>query len=360
MSKKYDYTVYCGRFQPFHKGHYSVVKRALEISENLIIIIGSHNKAPDIRNPLNSKQRVDIIKSALTALNFQPETSLGDILRSAVNPRIHYVFQEDHLYNEERWISGIQTAVNSITMGKWRAGPIKVGIIGYSKDHTTYYMKKFPQWDIIDLEPEHVINATDIRECFFSGNFSNAPEWAVNENHSVAVQNAFNTVIQAGIIDEYNAISKYKESWKAAPYPVTFQTVDAIVTQSGHILLVERGAYPGKGLWALPGGFVNPTETLLEACLRELREETKLAVPLPVLRGSILSNKTFDHPERSTRGRTITHCYHIKLSDMEKLPKIKGSDDAKKAFWLPLSEFVKHRSKMFEDHYEICENMLGI
>ena len=68
---------------------------------------------------------------------------------------------------------------------------------------------------------------------------------------------------------------------------LALMTVDAVVVQSGHILLVKRGDMPGKGLWALPGGFLNQEETMLDGAIRELKEETKIKVPVPVLKGSI-------------------------------------------------------------------------
>lgn len=345
----YDYCCFIGRFQPFHSGHYSVVKKALEVSENLIIVIGSHNTAQDIRNPLCSEARKIIITNTLASEGINMD-------------RIHFVFQEDHLYNEERWISGIQTAVISIANRKWTPDPIKIGLIGYTKDHTSYYLRKFPHWETIDCTPENDISATQIRDHFFTHGFS-TPDWGfgINDTHRRLITQAFETAIERHSLDaEFRVIQEYRKSWQDTPYPVTFQTVDALVTQSGHILLVRRGAYPGYGYWAMPGGFVDQTETLEEACLRELREETKLTVPTPVLKGSIASVKTFDHPNRSTRGRTITQCYHIKLADQDKLPKIKGSDDADKAIWMPLSEFVTMRQYMFEDHFSIIENMLGI
>ncbi|MDD1607646.1 MAG: NUDIX domain-containing protein, partial [Methylococcaceae bacterium] len=116
-------------------------------------------------------------------------------------------------------------------------------------------------------------------------------------------------------------------------------------------------ARPGKGLAALPGGFISQYERLQDGCIRELREETKLKIPDPVLRGCIKRQHTFDDPHRSARGRTITHAFLIELPAAEDLPKVKGADDAEKAFWLPLADMKPE--KMFEDHYFIIRHLLG-
>jgi 8-oxo-dGTP diphosphatase len=55
--------------------------------------------------------------------------------------------------------------------------------------------------------------------------------------------------------------------------------VGAIVHDAaGRLLLIRRGHAPGRGLWSVPGGRVEPGETLVEAVEREVREETGLAV----------------------------------------------------------------------------------
>jgi bifunctional NMN adenylyltransferase/nudix hydrolase len=129
------------------------------------------------------------------------------------------------------------------------------------------------------------------------------------------------------------------------------------VIQSGHILLIQRDAAPGEGLWALPGGFLEQKEYIEDGVFRELREETKLKVPLPVLKGSVKKTHVFDKPDRSLRGRTITHAYLIELAP-GKLPPVKGSDDARRAKWVPIAAL--DRKVMFEDHYHIINYFLGL
>ncbi len=350
METQYDYAVFIGRFQPFHRGHYHVATEALKKASKLIFVIGSHDAPRTPKNPFTTVERREIILSA-----FDDEQ----------RKRIKMIQQTDHTYNEERWISSIQTSVLNTCLNdnEWSPDPIKIALVGYSKDHSSYYLKKFPQWDLIEIEPIYKnLSATCVRNVLLFDPKELLDQYSyfmVSEQHANFVLSAW-APIQEQMKAEWKVICDYKGAWSNAPYAPSFNTVDCVVTQSGHILLVKRRAAPGKGLWALPGGFVNPTETLREAALRELLEETKIKVPLPVLNGCIIGEKTYDAPDRSLRGRTITQCFRIKLNDMETLPKIKGSDDAEKAIWMPFAEFSTMRNHMFEDHYCIVEDQLGI
>ncbi len=114
-------------------------------------------------------------------------------------------------------------------------------------------------------------------------------------------------------------------------YPRAALTVDAIVVARNFskdmILLILRKFEPFQGKWALPGGFINMEETLLEACQRELYEETGL-------KGIVLNQfYTFDAIGRDPRHRTISTVFYGRLQ--ETFPAI-GSDDAEKADWFPI------------------------
>jgi bifunctional NMN adenylyltransferase/nudix hydrolase len=67
----------------------------------------------------------------------------------------------------------------------------------------------------------------------------------------------------------------------------------------------------------------------------------------------------FDDPNRSLRGRTITNAYLIKLDDSEKLPRVKGGDDAAKAKWISLTDFEEMQQYMFDDHFFIANHMIN-
>jgi bifunctional NMN adenylyltransferase/nudix hydrolase len=341
---KYDALVCIGRFQPFHNGHKAVVDTALEQAKEVIIVVGSSFAARNIRNPFTFEERRQMIKAVFPQDN------------------VKVVPVSDYPYDDNKWVAAVQNVVHGAI--KWSADPIRIGLIGHEKDGTSYYLKIFPTWSNVSVPNVDGINATDIRNLMFEGPYNGIdriksvmPDRAYNRMSGFIMKNAKIGGAWDTLSKEYDMVKKYKEAWKAAPFPPTFMTVDAVVVQSGHLLLVKRGDMPGKGLWALPGGFLNQDETMLDGAIRELKEETKIKVPVPVLKGSIKESKTFDAPNRSSRGRTITQAFFIDLGVGE-LPKVKGADDAEKAFWVPFNE-VK-QEKMFEDHFAIIDHFLNI
>ena len=343
----YDYAVVIGRFNPLHLGHCDLLKKASAKAKHLIILVGSSGGPRNIKNPFTFEERAKVINDFFA----------GE-LPSCVNQILPL---QDFKYNDAQWIKQVQSSVDSaIAVKGWTDKTPSVCLVGFEKEDNDY-LKWFPQWDFVSIDHEYDLkglSATDVREFLFDGSkrIGFIKGVVPKETWDFVATN----LVQPwwlNLEEEYAFIKDYKKQWSVAPYAPTFVTVDAVVIQDGHVLMVKRKASPGKGLWALPGGFINQNERIEDAVIRELREETKIKVPEPVLRGSIAANSVFDHPDRSLRGRTITHAFLIKLASSGKLPQVKGSDDAEKAKWIPLSQLTI--DDIFEDHYSIIESMVG-
>lgn len=160
------------------------------------------------------------------------------------------------------------------------------------------------------------------------------------------------------LTEEQTYLSSYKESWVAAPYPPVLVTVDALIYHQGRVLLIRRGGLPGRGQWALPGGFLDEGETVFSAALRELREETGLDVSETEARACLRGQHVFDAPDRSARGRTLTHAFFFDLSDLS-LPVLAAGDDAAALKWVGMDCALKMRAHMFEDHFLILSHFLA-
>jgi bifunctional NMN adenylyltransferase/nudix hydrolase len=340
MQKQYDYAVFIGRFQPFHIGHKQVFETALSIATKLIVIIGSANSSRTPKNPWTASERAAMIISQDFGGN------LDRIKIAKVNDQS----------SDQKWTTAVQEAVSEAMLGEFWLDRPKIAIIGYDKDESSYYLKMFPQWSPVEHELNEDVNATDLRELYFEGKNLKFLQALVPEPVYAKLELFKSTPEFTILSEDYEYIKKYHKSWLPAPYPPTFVTTDAVVVQSGHVLLIKRRSSPGKGLLALPGGFINQNERLEDAMLRELREETKIKVPIPVLRGNIKGMKVFDDPNRSLRGRTISHAFFIELPPGP-LPKVKGDDDAEKAMWVPLGSL--QGENMFEDHWFIVEHFVG-
>lgn len=338
----YDFLVFIGRFQPFHKGHEHVISVALRKARHVIVLIGSSKCARSLRNPFTWQERASMIKGAFDVQDYD---------------RLHLTPLLDLPYAEDTWAQNVKHSAQGIVCQYQVNRTPKIGLIGHSKDESSYYLNMFPQWESENVSKTVEIDATDVRDPYLaSGNVKNAELLPDSTIEFLKVFNAGEAF--AALQEEFKVVEAYKQEWAAAPYAPIFVTVDNLLVHNGHILLVQRKYAPGKGLWALPGGFLDPHETLQSAAIRELKEETCILVPEDVLEKSIIAHRTFDDPYRSTRGRTITTAFHIDVSDYEgQRPIVHAADDAANLKWIAVQDI--NPEEMFEDHYSIIREMLN-
>ncbi|MER7680897.1 NUDIX domain-containing protein [Streptomyces sp. NPDC096934] len=128
------------------------------------------------------------------------------------------------------------------------------------------------------------------------------------------------------------------------PFAVTVDlAVLTIRADSLEVLLVERGQEPYAGHWALPGGFVLPTESAETAARRELAEETGLS---DVSRLHLEQLRTYSDPGRDPRMRVVSVAFAALLPDP---PEPHGGGDAAQARWQP----YRARGPLAFDHDRI-------
>lgn len=317
MSTRAALAACVGHFRIPDNAAVAALRGALDGADRLLVLVGSAFRPRSPRNPFGWEERARMLREAL------PQDAQA---------RVEFQPLREH-HDEERTERDIATAIAG-----QGAQPEPVRCLR------------------LDEPPE----GSPLAPVLFSGD---APE-AVLQVLAPQVPDSTLAFLRGWIggeqhqrlCEEWAQLQKEKTQWSAAPYPVVLVTVDAVVRAGGHVLLIRRGRHPGKGLRALPGGFLDVRETVLQSALRELAEETRLA--LPELRAALRGVRVFDHPWRSERGRVITHAHHFDLGTRA-LPRVDGADDAAAAEWVRIEELAAMEDQFLDDHFQILEHFLG-
>jgi 8-oxo-dGTP diphosphatase len=143
-------------------------------------------------------------------------------------------------------------------------------------------------------------------------------------------------------------------SYDPSAFPAFAVTVDIVIlTMSDnvlHVLLVRRGEDPFQGMWAIPGGFKRPAETLDEAAKRELSEETGVDA------ASLLTQfGAYGDPGRDPRMNVVTVAYLAVLRDVGSV--VAGSDAADAAL-VPASDVLNGELELAFDHLQIVRDAI--
>lgn len=319
----FDASVLIGRFQPFHLGHAHLLAKALELAPQVYVVLGSAFKAPSAKNPFSWEARARMISDCLT-----PDQ----------RSRVHFLPVRDY-YDDVLWSGAVKDALESAHVAGSR-----IALVGHRKDPSSYYLSLFPHWNYVaaGLCGDH--NATRIRNLVFEqgaeADLEGFLPWAVQAHLKAWMQSPSFEAMR----EEYFSIQSSRATYGPGP----FITLDALVCAEDHVLLVKRGHAPGKGLFAIPGGFLDAHERLQSGAKRELLEETGL--DLGALAHEYRGFQVFDHPDRSQRGRIITHAFHFVLPERQ---PVLGSDDAAEAEWVPVKDLGGMEDQFFDDHFHI-------
>lgn len=332
--------VLIGRFQPFHRGHAALLKQALEAAPRVVVVIGSAFQARTPKNPFTWQERADMIRQTL---------SDAELARTTFLPIRDY-------YDEEKWLQAVRNGVETLS-----GQHASICLIGHFKDATSDYLGHFEGWQLISVDRKSPVDASQIRDAYLGSK----PEELAGLNDAVfpTTQGFLRTWAKSSyypaLCQEWRMLKKYKEAWSAAPYPPVFVTVDAVVRCANKVLLIKRGQPPGVGLHAVPGGFIEQRETAYQSAIRELREETRLDLPPATLKAALKGRAVFDHPDRSQRGRTITHAFYFDLGDGPP-PNVQADDDAQSADWIDIDLIPTMEDQFHDDHFHMLDHFMGL
>lgn len=344
-----DLAVYIGRFQPLHLGHLSLIYQTLDQGRHVVLVLGSAHQARTPKNPFTWQERAEMVRAAL------PE---------ADRSRVHLLPVRDY-YDETRWVQAVRQGVARIaqTLGLQPQAPVR--LVGHFKDASSHYLSQFEGWDLVSVPRAGAVDAVNIRTTLLD----QGPQGLEASLRQLAPSLPASTVQWlrdwaqgphlAQLASEWKMLQADKAAWAVAPYPPVFVTVDALVQCAGQVLLIQRGRAPGRGLWALPGGFIDLQETAYESALRELREETCLDLPAQTWQAALRGQAVFDHPGRSQRGRVITHCFWFDLGH-QALPTAQAADDAMALRWVPVDELSALEDQFHDDHFHMLDHFLGL
>lgn len=314
--------VFIGRFQPPHPGHIAAIAIAASQVDELLILVGSANQCRSIKNPWTFSERKNMLFKKL---------------RTAGVTKFKIFPVNDHPYNDPAWITEVKQIISSVSLPETK--PI---LFGHMKEGNNY-LKWFPDWGFREVGSQYTINATQVREKMFEDDDPEIPQTVKND---------------------WYYYQREAHTFRDYPFPETlnFNCGDALVLCLDKVLLIERGRAPGRGAWALPGGFKNANETFLDCAIRELQEETNIRVPEKVLRGSIVKTQLFDSPKRSfgIPRNTLAVMIRIQPDPDGKPPRINrlGSDDAGKCDWFDL-DYVLNCMELYDDHGAIIAELTG-
>lgn len=349
-----DFAVFIGRMRPPHLAHEFIITEALKRAKCLIVCVGSSNRPRSYKN---------------SAFSFPEVEEMLELLykHQITEKRMIVIRLPDTIYFEKEWVANTKKLVNAAiakylaSEGKTHHDPsdYKIALAGFGKDASSYYLKRFPEWESIQVGKQFaLLSACHIRDAYFQ-RVPQTSEFGLSPRIIEYLRNFMHTDEFVYVVKEREAIERNIRKYGLG----AFHAGDAILTQGGKkVLTVTRNGDVGYGLEAFPGGMHNFGEGLKACALRELDEETSIFRLNPGFKEFLMEHAAgymhHDAVDRDPRGQYISHAFHYALPEDFDLDTItlEAKDDARAVKWTDIDDWGYENS--FLDHYAILREFL--
>lgn len=340
------WAVCAGHFQPLHRHDLALIQTALRHAQRVVVVLAGAWLARSPAHPLSWGERADLIRASLPPrdaerLRFMPLRELGEAGRNA---------------------QALREGVARLS-GEAPDTLLRVLPAGQPEASGWQAMASAPVLQASAPEGSPWPDEGALRDLWFNADSPSRGLARLSPHLAPDTLKALGDLVDTARYEalraEWRTLRQQREAWAVAPYPPVFVTVDALVRCAGQVLLIRRDRHPGAGLLALPGGFLEQQDTLLESALREVQEETRLALPPAEWRAALQGVAVFDAPGRSQHGRTITHAHFFDLGQRP-LPAVTGDDDAREALWVAQQDLAGLEEQFFDDHFGVIDHFLKL
>lgn len=335
-----DAVVVIGRFMLPHYVHLDLLIQALGRGKHVVVALGSAFHARTSKNCFLWGEREAMFRLCLT---------------DEQNARVTFVPVRDY-YNTSKWLAALERKVQSV-VGDTRS----IRVIGNFKDASSEYLRQLP-WDVIETGKVAGVDSTTMRRILYESDDFDSARAVMAPFVPEPVLRYLRAWCQLPYLHELKKeYFKLKQEKLDHPQPYGV-AADFIFEYGKYVLLIERLKYPGKGLFAWPGGFWEPErrETLRQCALREgVKEETGLGLLPATIDQAFQRAALFDAPDRSVRGPIVSMAHHYKMAGGDVMPELSPKDGEARPFFFETARFPELESQMYDDHYLMGQEFLG-
>lgn len=321
-----------GRFQPLHNGHISLINKALEENDKVLVLIGSANKLPDFKNPFSAEQRFNFVYQEF------PE-----------NPQLLIQTLNDYDTDDE-WVQEVTARALS-----FEEDPTQVMFYCNPKDEEWYRRNfLFPVTTLNEVD----VSATEIREEWYTT--GQGFDFVCVPPHVNAVMDELPDFDR--LQWEYKTTTRnLKEKTHRHPFSNPMEPVSfAVIIQDGKVLVGKRVGPRGAGQFGLPGGFVENTETTLDAAMRETQEELGIDLKALITKGqAICMSQAVSENLRDLGARTLGVNYLFVVKPDVELKLELDLDETSEAKWVPMMDVCEDKYLLFFNHNQLVRQLLS-